>query len=262
MFRFFGCYILFILLSAPVCLVAQNRADTLSATSADTLKEHNSDSPSSDESADDNIDQPIADSSSLLPGVIREVPAKKVSRYKNDPEYAYANDPEYWRKEKPADGGFLFRILFSRELRWILLTVFGGLILFGIYRMAKENQFGLLIGKRNQNNSEGEKTTHEEVMDYDDAIRKSQAEGNYRMAIRYMYLRMIRTMKERSGIAFKDSSTNAEIIRIMGNHPQSAAFRWLATAYEYIFYGGFAPNEELYGRLKNKFDAFQENFSN
>jgi hypothetical protein len=98
-------------------------------------------------------------------------------------------------------------------------------------------------------------------MDYDEAIRKYQLEGNYRLAVRYLYLRLIRTAREKGGIQFRDSSTNAEITRAFGTHARAAEFRFLATAYEYIFYGGFIPKHDLFNMLKNKFETFQQTLS-
>ena len=141
MFTFLNRYILVVFLLTPTCLVAQNRQDTLSAGYTDTPAEKNSDSLYSDESADDNLSLPVADSSSPAPKKLREVPAKQVKLFRDDPEYAYANDPEYWRKEPYREPGVFFRILFSSTLRWALLTFVALLILYGIYRLAKENNF-------------------------------------------------------------------------------------------------------------------------
>src|SRR5580765_1173165 len=211
MFTFLNRYILVVFLLAPACLAAQYREDTLSSGYTDTPVEKNSDSLYSDESADDSLDTPVADSTSLAEKKLREVPAKQVNLFRDDPEYAYANDPEYWRKEPYREPGVFFRILFSSTLRWTLLTVFALLILYGIYRLAKENNFGLLMRNPNQKSSAYENEIPNETMDYDEAILRSQAEGNYGLAVRYLYLRMIRTMKEKSGLSFRDSSTNTEI---------------------------------------------------
>jgi hypothetical protein len=48
----------------------------------------------------------------------------------------------------------------------------------------------------------------------------------------------------------------------MGTHPEAASFRWLATAYEYVYYGEFVPNQEMYLIIRSRFDALQKIFSN
>jgi hypothetical protein len=81
------------------------------------------------------------------------------------------------------------------------------------------------------------------------------------MAIRFLYLRLVHDMQEKSGLSFRESSTNSEITRAMGSHPESANFRWLATVYEYVYYGEFVPNLETYLVIRNRFEVLQKIFS-
>jgi hypothetical protein len=99
------------------------------------------------------------------------------------------------------------------------------------------------------------------VMDFESAIRKYQAERNYRLAVRYMYLRLIQAAREKGGIQFRDSSTNAEIALAFGSNLKADEFRFLARAYEYVFYGDFIPDQEIFNMLKNKFEQFQKSIS-
>lgn len=206
----------------------------------------------------DSLSMQVSDNGYLSSVSIREVPKKQVDSYLKNPDYAYANDPEYWKKQTPQEPGTFLRFLFSAPVRWIFFFGMIGIILFGIYQLARENNFRWLTREGKKNNFATDEQLSDEKMDYDQAIHRYQAEGNYRMAVRYMYLRLIRTAREKSGISFRDSSTNAEITRAFGNHPQAGEFRFLATAYEYIFYGGFLPEPELFNLLKNKFEVFQQ----
>ena len=98
-------------------------------------------------------------------------------------------------------------------------------------------------------------------VDYDEAIRKYQAEGNYRFAIRYLFLRLIHSAMDKNIIQIRDSMTNTEIGRAFGQHPLASQFRYLATAYEYIYFGDFNLNKEVFDSLKTKFEVFQEKIS-
>ena len=101
----------------------------------------------------------------------------------------------------------------------------------------------------------------EQPLDFDDAISKYQAEGNYRMAVRYMYLRLIHTVNARNIVHIGDSFTNSEMVRAFGSHPQASEFRFLATAYEYVYYGDFVMTPEIFEELKTRFDVFQQKLS-
>ena len=207
----------------------------------------------------DSLYQPVPDSSYASRYYLRRVPQVEVNKYLADPAFAYANDPQYWKEVPPEDPGLLLRLLTGKTVRWVVFLVILGILLYGIYQLAKENNFQWLIRNKKQNVPGSEEASlPDEEMDYEDAIRRYQTEGNYRLAIRYMYLRLIRAIGEKGGIRIRDSSTNAEIARAMGNRPQAGEFRFLATAYEYIFYGGFIPKEELFDMLKTRFEAFQK----
>jgi len=209
--------------------------------------------------AEDSLYQPVPDSSYVSGYYLRRVPQVQVNKYLTDPAFAYANDPQYWKEEPPEDPGFLLRLLTSKTVRWVVFLSILGILLYGIYQLAKENNFQWLTrNKKLTAPGSGEESLPDEEMDYDDAIRRYQTEGNYRLAIRYMYLRLIGTIGEKSGIRIRDSSTNAEITLALGNRPQAGEFRYLATAYEYIFYGGFIPKRELFDMLKIRFEAFQK----
>jgi hypothetical protein len=248
MFKYIFCFLLFLFLQDINPGFSQSGSD-----SVETVEE----SP-------DSLYMPLADSRYTPVVPIREVAQKQVDVYLKNPAYAYANDPAYWGKETKSKPGFLSRLFNSSLVAWvILLGVLGlfGLVLYGIYLLAKENSFSWFTRNVKKINSDSDELLTDKRLDYEETIRKYQEEGNYRMAIRYMYLRLIHTAREKGGIQFRDSSTNAEIARAFGNHPKAGEFRWLATAYEYIFYGDFLPKQELFDTLKNKFETFQQTLS-
>jgi hypothetical protein len=259
-FQFF-CLIFF-LLCGPISALASYQQDTSVTVNQDTTTVVLQKSVSGDFVTYDSLELPVPDSSFLFPVHIREVSEKQVNRYKNNREYAYANDSAYWRKDPPQEPNLLFRVLFSRPLRWVILSFIAGLILIGIYQLVMENNFTLLFKSRKYRADLSEQSLPGEKIDFEEGIRFNQMEGNYRMAIRFLYLRLIHDLKEKSGISFRESSTNSEIARAMGTHPEAANFKWLATAYEYVYYGEFVPDRETFLIIRNRFEALQKTFIN
>jgi hypothetical protein len=195
------------------------------------------------------------------PYSLREVSQRQANSYIKNPDYAYANNPEYWRREEPPKPGFLFKLFGSRFFQWIIFILIAGVLLYVIYQLARENNLRWLKRNGKQNGSETKVAALDKVIDYDDLIHKYQLEENYRLAVRYMYLRLIRTIREKGEIHIRDSSTNAEIAQAFVSHPGADDFRYLATAYEYIFYGDFIPQQDLFNRIKNRFEDFQHTLS-
>jgi hypothetical protein len=189
---------------------------------------------------------------------VREVSRDKIRSYLVSPDYSYANDSAYWAQKFSQKPGLGYRILSGPYLRWILLSGMTILILFGIFRLASENNFNWFSRKNTRYHTGLTEDPAEINTDYEALILRYQAEGDYRMAIRFMYLRLLQTAAAKSGIQIRDSFTNADIALAFGTHPLKSEFRMLSRAYEYIFYGGFIPGQELYDRLKNKFEEFQK----
>jgi hypothetical protein len=192
---------------------------------------------------------------------VRYVNRNKIRSYLLNPDYAYANDSAYWAQKFSNKPGVGYRILSGPYLRWILLSGMIVLVLFGMYRLARENSFSWFSRKNTVYHTGLREDPAEINTDFEGLIQRYQAEGNYRMAIRFMYLRLLEAAGTKSGIQIRDSFTNADIAIAFGNHPLRSEFMMLSRAYEYVFYGGFTPEKELYDALKNKFEDFQKTIS-
>jgi hypothetical protein len=219
------------------------------------------DSVGTQEKNSDNSPIPLTDTAVLQTNPTREVSQRQLNSYLKNPDYAYANDPEYWRKEAPQKPGAISKFVFSRPFKWIVFILIIVIVLYGVYQLAKENNFKWLTRDERKKESREVKLKLDEDVDFEAAIRKYEQEGNYPLAIRYMYLKLLKSIREKGQIPIRDSSTNADITRALGNQPGADDFRYLATAYEYIFYGDFIPQEELFKKLAKKFEDFQQTIS-
>jgi hypothetical protein len=200
---------------------------------------------------------PILDTGVLSAYPVRKVDQRTVNTYLKNPDYAYANDPEYWRVETTNSQGGFSKLISSRSFRWLLFILISGVLLYGIIQLARENNFKWLVRKKDFNHSDNHELKEEKAIDFNAAIHAYQQEGNYRLAVRCMYLKLIHDIRENGSIAIRDSSTNAEIAFALKEHQNANEFRYLATAYEYIYYGDFIPEESFFNKLKEKFDDFQ-----
>jgi hypothetical protein len=245
MFKFFSFIIIILILAGIAPAWSQTAVDSAQ------IEEINTDSHY----------QAVADSDHLPSIDVREVPERQVDKFLKDPAFAYANNPQYWKKDSPVHSGNTRSFFSEKPVQWTIFLLFVGILLFGIYQLAREVNFRWLTRKEKQNASEGGEFKTEELIDFDAVILKYQLEGNYRLAVRFMYLRLIRTIREKGKIPIRDSSTNAEISSAFGSRRGANEFRYLATAYEYIFYGGFFPQQEVFDGLKSKFEDFQQTHS-
>jgi hypothetical protein len=209
----------------------------------------------------DSVYLPVKDSLFMGSYVLREVSQPKVNKYLADPAYEYANDPEYWKKDKTpenSDSFSFWNLLRNKTFQWIIFLTLIAVIIYGIFTLARENNFRWFSRSSKPSQPENSDPRDEAPEDYDESIQKYQAEGNYRFAIRYLFLRLIHAAAGKNVIRFQDSTTNSEIREALRQHPLASQFRYLANAYEYIYFGDFPVNKEVYDSLKLKFELFQE----
>jgi hypothetical protein len=198
---------------------------------------------------------------------IRSVPDSQVSAYRRNPDFAYANDPTYWKEAIPEGPGWsqhIFDFLTGRIFRTVLFISVLLLVLYGIYRLVKENSLTWFARSHQPARDAGSAKEDEamEESDLDEIIRRQTVVGNYRMATRYMYLKVIRELSEKKPEEFQLSATNADMMRVFQEPEQAGDFRFLARAYEYIYYGGFVPSREQFDLLQDKFNLFHKKLEN
>ncbi len=143
-----------------------------------------------------------------------------------------------------------------QSLMWIIIV--GGFAIALIWYLAGSNVS--LFRKKNKKVNE----TQEDEMpvdifaiNYQKEIDKAAAGGNYRMAIRLMYLRLLKNLSERNIIQYKQDRTNLDYL--MQLHPTryyNGFFR-ITRNYEYSWYGEFPVSNEAYGIIKKEFDNFE-----
>jgi hypothetical protein len=275
MCKYFFSIIFPFLVCIPVAVCAQTPTDT-TVSIKDTVVVQTDSSASgpnssetvsqggADEINEDSIYLPVRDSAYLNAYALREVPHSKVDKYLADRDYEYANDPAYWEKDKLQNNqgpSSFWNFMRNKVIQWILFFGVIAVIVYGLFLLARENNFRWFSRRSEQPQHADPDSLLRGTINYDEAITKYQAEGNYRFAIRYLFLRLIHSVADKNIIQIRDSMTNAEIGRAFGHHPLAPQFRYLATVYEYIYFGDFILNKEIFDSLKMKFELFQEKIS-
>lgn len=264
--------ILFLLLS---CLagsrgLAQRSTDTaekLDTTVADTIivGSHGSVSPVQESTLDTStlVDPESEAGTTDQPAPsLRTIPDTTIDAYRKNPHFAYANDPDYWRHEREEPGQFalwLRRILTSAAFRWFILIALAGLLLFVVIKIVSENNLHAFYRRRvRKTGGEGEAGGELEEEDLDERLQHYLALGDHRQAVRYLYLRSLRTLGEQGLIRPALQATNQEYLRQLNGTPQERPFRFLTTAYEKVWYGEFALGETQFQRLHQHFVDFDK----
>jgi hypothetical protein len=275
MHRFFVRILLIFLVSYPGIVYSQarmdsavNNGDSVSVQTDSSLSVADSSGVTADGTvtytSEDSLYMPVKNSSFLNTYVLREVLQTKEDRYLADRDYEYANDPAYWKKDHLQNdtGPSLFtRLVRNKVFQWILFLLVIAVVFYGIFQLARENNFRWFSRRSEPLQEEEPDSLLRGNLDYDEVIGKYQAAGNYRYAVRYLFLRLIHSAADKNIIQIRESTTNTEIRRAFSAHPLASQYQYLATAYEYIYFGDFNLNKEIFDSLKRKFEVFQEKIS-
>lgn len=144
----------------------------------------------------------------------------------------------------------IFGIIF-----WIVAI---GLFCYLVYRLFLSNSSFLSRNRRNIT-LDTTVTREESTDDPDSLLRNAIRSGNYRLAVRYLYLQSLRRLSERKFIEINSSKTNYEYVTEMKRHRFANEFASLTLQYEYVWYGGYPVDEKLFEQIQNGFTQFYKN---
>lgn len=144
-----------------------------------------------------------------------------------------------------------------QTLMWIIII--GGFAAAIMWYLAGSN-VGLFRKKERQLSAGEESDISEDIfaINYQKEIDKAAGQGNYRLAIRLMYLRLLKNFSERNIIQYKQDRTNLDYL--MQLHPTAyyKDFFRVTRNYEYSWYGQFNVSNEVYVVIKNEFDVLEK----
>lgn len=183
------------------------------------------------------------------------------------------SDFEYEPKKKP-------ETMWDRFWKWVrevVDSVFGGsgdgkkaasafdimvkivafaVIGFAVYMVAR-----LLLGKKGwwifgRSTRIASADVHEDSIhqaDFRDLIANTKNAGNYRLAIRYYYLWLLKKLSANAVIDWHRDKTNSDYLNEIGNASLKKDFGYLSYVYDYIWYGDFPIDDAAFAKAENAF---------
>lgn len=85
-------------------------------------------------------------------------------------------------------------------------------------------------------------------------ITKAIEAKNYRLAIRYQYINLIKKLKEKEIITWQQQKTNEDYSKEISNIPLKNKFNKLTHLYDFIWFGNFKITENAYQKTKLDFE--------
>jgi hypothetical protein len=157
------------------------------------------------------------------------------------------------RRRVDLSGSDFFNSIFG-VIFWILAI---GLFTYLVYRLFLSNSSFL---SRNRKNITSDITVVEEenVNDPGSLLRNAIRNGNYRLAVRYLYLQSLQRLSEKKFIEINSNKTNYEYVMEVRRHKFANEFASLTLQYEYVWYGEYPVDERLFEQIQGSFTQFKK----
>ena len=142
-------------------------------------------------------------------------------------------------------------------LTWVFIIILIIAVVFIIYNVMNEGQTSLFSrGKFRKINTKEITIETIDQTDIQALIHSAEAQGDYRLAIRYYYLLVLKSLSIKNIIKYEEDKTDSDYLGEMGQHTYSTSFAKTAYLYNYVWYGEFLINQQQYGKAKNNFETF------
>jgi len=214
----------------------------------------------------------------IEPFDVKHISEEDLKKYKEDSAFDYRENKvenSWWNNFKSwlyniflkifnamfgAAEGLRFLAVFLRVLPYVLL----GLLLFLLIRFfLKVNSKSMFYNKSNPNlvgiSEEEEIMRHKDIQQL---IKDAISNGNYRLAIRYYYLLILKSMSDKEYIDWELQKTNYDYLTELTKSDLIQPFSDITRFYNYIWYGNFAIDAASYQKLESKFSNFHKAIDN
>jgi len=204
-------------------------------------------------------------STDQVPVIERRIDTTKVAQLKNEEDFWYVNE-EPPKKTKhispnkaPADPQ---EQTWLRNVLWVFVV--GGFIAILVwFLIASDVRLFRNVPPVSERMEEGDDLSSENIfdIDYEDALKKSIVSGNYRLAVRLLYLQTLKDLAMRNLIQYKQERTNNDYLLQLFQTSYYREFFRLTRSFEYAWYGQFPVSAAAFSSLQREFSFFKQMIS-
>lgn len=222
----------------------------------DTTYTDESDEPDEEEFAD-----------TALLSSVSVFPRDSVLAYKKQKSFSYMRnidsalkamqDEELRKVKKKKNRKVPLRVVnpfpFLQFLLWALAI---GIVVFVIYRLflGRDGLFAAPVKNKKLEVQEEELTDDRYI---EQQLKEAVSSGNYRLAIRFLYLQTLSRLAEKGWLLLSPDKTNYQYVNELTQKQYKNEFARITLVYEYAWYGDFAISNDVFEPVKKEFESFQ-----
>lgn len=197
---------------------------------------------------------------------VKKATEKKEKEIFADKDFQYHEDAKESKNWIRAFVEWLFNNIFgkmsveSSERVWkIVKWTFIGLFIAGVIFIILKSKFrGLFRGdsKKLAGASFTDLPEDIESVNLDKLISEALQNGNYRLAVRWCFLKTLQALNQNKQITWQSSKTNIDYEYELKNHNLRQNFNKLSYVFEHVWYGEVQTGEKLFSDYKNEIEKF------
>jgi hypothetical protein len=196
---------------------------------------------------------------------VRKVKAEDVEKIKKDDAFWYVDE---WHKKvkKPVEEekdnwfGKLLKTNWFQPLMWVLVVgTFIGILIWFLSTMDvsvfRKNP------KKISDPNEDEIPENIFEIDFDKAINTAVNGGNFRLAVRLLYLQLLKELSENDIIHYNPQRPNSEYVMQLYGTKYYQPFFSITRNFEYAWYGGFHVSPLAYEKIRAEVSGIKSGFA-
>ncbi len=195
--------------------------------------------------------------------------AAKEKEIFSDKDFIYQADAKESKNWLEAFLDWLTKKIFGKissenaELTWqIVKWTLIGLFIAGIIIILYKSNFRGLLRKDAKKLSGASFTDLPEDIEsvnIDNLIEEALKNGNYRLAIRWCFLKSLQLLNQQKQIAWQPAKTNIDYQYELKNPGLRESFSRLSYVFDYVWYGEMTTNENTFLKYKSEIEKFNGN---
>lgn len=163
----------------------------------------------------------------------------------------YSQNRPYVNEDNDTDN---FSFDFSL-LNWVFLIILIIALPYLAYTLLNDGSSHLFSFRKNDKLPSHGEITAENIAQADikTLIANAEKTNDYRLAIRYYYLLVLKQLNLNNFIKYEDDKTNADYMNAIASQNFSKGFAYTSYIYDYTWYGEFSLNKEQYQLARDSF---------
>lgn len=173
-------------------------------------------------------------------------------RYKNKIKSEKYTDETPYIKEENIDNDIL--VSFD-SMNWVLGIILFIAVFFLAYFLVTDGNAKLFSSRKHKKINSSEDITADNIIqtDINTLITSAENKNDFRLAIRYYYLLVLKQLTLKNFIKYADDKTNADYINAIATQKFNKDFQYTSYLYSYTWYGEFDLNKDQYHLAKASF---------